>query len=67
MNDEEINRENSWDYWSLCSVLKLELKIEFMWRKNNPTNRTQILKGPIERYIDGKLVSSEQWKHRKPE
>ena len=40
----------------------MTIEIQFPFSKNNATHVAQVMKGPIEHYIEDKLVSSEEWK-----
>ena len=62
MNREDNNEGNYWDYWSIYSIKSMTIEIQFPFRKNNATHVAQVMKGPIEHYIEDKLVSSEEWK-----
>ena len=67
MNREDYNEKNSWDYWFIYSIKNFELDIQFTYNENDPTHKPQVMKGPIEYFIDGKRVSSEEWKQDKDE
>ena len=67
MNREDYNEKNSWDYWQIYSIKNYELDIQFTYNENDPTHKPQVMKGPIEYFIDGKRVSSEEWKQDKDE
>jgi len=62
MNREDNNEGNSWDYWSIYSIKSMTIEIQFPFSKNNATHVAHIMKGPMEHYIEDKLVSSEEWK-----
>ena len=62
MNREDNNEGNYWDYWSIYSIKSMTIEIQFPFSKNNSTHVAQVMKGPIEHYIEDKLVSSEEWK-----
>ena len=59
LNREDYHEGNSWEYWKLQYIEKFVLEIQFTYNNNDPTHQAQVLKGPIEHFIDGKLVSSE--------
>ena len=65
MNREDYNENNSWDYWYINSIKNFKLTIQFTYDENDPTHKPQVLTGPIEYFIDGKRVSSEEWKQDK--
>ena len=67
MNREDYNEKNSWDYWFIYAIKNYELDIQFTYNENDPTHKPQVMKGPIEYFIDGKRVSSEEWKQDKDE
>ena len=50
-----------WYYWFLYSISSFTLDIIFPFRENNPNDEAQVLTGPVETFIDNKLVSSEEW------
>jgi hypothetical protein len=62
MNREDNNEGNYWDYWTIYSIKSMTIEIHFPFSKNNATHVAQVMKGPIEQYIEDKLVSSEEWK-----
>ena len=66
MNQEDFVSGDSSDYWFLYSIDSFELEIEFTFRANNSNHNPQILTGPIESYIDGRLVSSKEWEEANP-
>ena len=45
----------------------MNFTIQFTYNENDPTHKPQVLTGPIEYFIDGKRVSSEEWKQDKDE
>ena len=66
MNQEDFVSGDSSDYWFLYSIESFSLEIFFPFRPNNPNHRPQVLTGPIETYIDGREVSSEEWQEVNP-
>ena len=51
----------------LYSISSFTLDIIFPFRENNPNDEDQVLTGPVETFIDNKLVSSEEWKEQVPD
>ena len=51
----------------IYSISSLTLEIQFPFSKNNSTHVAQVMKGPIETYIEDRLVSSEEWKENHSE
>ena len=62
MNREDYNDEDSWNSWSIYSIKSMTVEIQFPFSKNNSTHVAQVMKGPIETYIEDRLVSSEEWR-----
>ena len=67
MNREDYSEGNYWDYWSIYSIKSMTIEIQFPFSKNNSTHVAQVMKGPIEHYIEDRLVSSEEWREQKIE
>ena len=66
MNQDDYVSGDSSDYWFLYSISSFQLEIDFPFRENNPNDVAQALHGAIETYIDGRLVSSEEWEQANP-
>ena len=67
MNRDDYNNGNSSYYWFLYSISSFTLDIIFPFRENNPNDEAQVLTGPVETFIDNKLVSSEEWEEQVPD
>ena len=50
----------------MYSISPFQLEIDFPFGENNPNDVAQSLHGAIETYIDGKLVSSQEWEQANP-
>ena len=71
--EEQMNREDSnedgksWDYWKIYAIINYKLDIQFPYELNKPTHKAQIMTGSIQHFINGDIISSEDWKEEHPD